>query len=291
MTIKLKKYSGILYPAKMKRRSWIVLGPPGSGKSWLIDKIGGWPGEVCLDICRKNWWSVEPLAHRPREIQLALPFKGYDEGISVYDDRWKGMNVFPDLDTDRIRIPEQKKFILAPDWRARFVFDFILPPPTWLYNIRMARLSSDDVRLVDMGLTRGLIAWQVHVHWRIACFFHNAGLQVMLRPFNTARPYSVPVLKKIARKKAKPSQHTITPSLDWSKVRYVRSWIDTGSSKFCEILEEGAKRGTKAEVSRKRNAATVRLLHQPCPPQELIQPSLPGNIHGVSDREQSEPQP
>ncbi len=86
--MKLQERNGIVYPAKMKFRSWIIAGPPGSGKSYLVDKIKGWPGEVCLDITMKHWWTVEPLSHRPREVHFALPFKGFDKRYSVYDERW-----------------------------------------------------------------------------------------------------------------------------------------------------------------------------------------------------------
>jgi len=227
--VKITSLNGIHYPAKMKTGSWIVVGPPGSGKSWLIDQIKGYPGEVGIDISEKKWWSVEPLTHRPREVHFAMPFKGYADAVSVYDDQWKGATELPALDTDRIQIPNKKKFILAPNWRARFVFDFILPPPGWLYQVRQKRLASDDVRLVDMDLTPEWITWQVHIHWQLAWHFHQSGLQVMLRPFNTARPYSYPVLRKVLMKKAQASEKKARPSMDWSKVRYVKLWCEEAS--------------------------------------------------------------
>ncbi len=223
--MKLKERNGIFYPAKMKLRSWIVAGPPGSGKSFLIEKIGGWPGEVGIDISIKRWWAVEPLTHRPREIHFALPFKGIEERYSVYDKKWQGVKDLPEVEFERIRIPQKKKFILAPNWRARFVFDFILPPPGWLHGIRKERLSSSDVRLVDMGLTPQWVAWQVHVHWLVARHFHQSGLQVFLRPFNTARPFSFPILEKVLSKKVKPSKKKLSPSLNWSKLGNVLLWI------------------------------------------------------------------
>lgn len=223
--MKLQDRRGVLFPAKMKFRSWIVAGPPGSGKSYLIQKIGGWPGEVCLDITMKRWWAVEPLTHRPREVHFALPFKDADQRYPVYDDKWLGAKKLPELDVNQIRIPTKKKFILAPDWRARFVFDFVLPPPEWLFEVRRKRLESGDPRLVDIGITPELVAWQVGIHWQLAQFFHGSGLQVMVRPFNTARPYSLPALQKIMRKKGKPTTLEVRPSLDWSRLRSIRSWI------------------------------------------------------------------
>ena len=168
---------------------------------------------------------------------LYLPFKGLEGGLSVYDERWKNTEKFPELDFERIKIPHKKKFILAPNWRARFVFDFILPPPRWLYENRKLRLASDDVRLVDMGLTPKWVSWQVHIHWRIAWYFHHAGLQVMLRPFNTARPYSFHVLKKVIEKKGKAASKRITPDLDWSKVRNVKLWFSQAAPKKWQLRQ------------------------------------------------------
>jgi hypothetical protein len=227
--MKLQDRNGVVFPAKMKFRSWIVCGPPGSGKSYLIDKIGGWPGEVGIDITMKKWWAVEPLTHRPREIHFALPFKGSSERYAVYDEKWSATKKRPGLDIDRIRLPGKKKFILAPDWRARFVFDFILPPPAWLFRVRRDRLHSDDARLVDLNLTPELVAWQVEIHWRLARFLHQSGMQVMVRPFNTVRPYSLRALKKIMQKKGEPAKLKVKPSVNWSKLRNVRAWVAESS--------------------------------------------------------------
>jgi hypothetical protein len=109
--MKLKDRNGIPYPAKMKRRSWIVVGPPGCGKSYLIQHIGGYPGEVGIDISQDKWWTVEPLSHRPRELHFAFPFKGRHDALPVYDDYWKGLQDFPELDFKRICLPKKHKFI------------------------------------------------------------------------------------------------------------------------------------------------------------------------------------
>lgn len=223
--MKLKEKNGIPYPAKMPFGSWIVAGPPGSGKSFLMERIGGYPGEVCIDISIEKWWTVEPLTHRPREIHFAFPFHGHEEALNVYDEQFKDSADFPKLDFDRIQIPHKKKFILAPNWRAKFVFDFILPPAKWLLENRKERLSSDDQRLVDLDLTPEWVAWQTHIHWRLAWYFHQSGLQVMLRPFNTARPYSFKVLEKILKRKGEPSEKSVTPELNWNKIHNVKHWV------------------------------------------------------------------
>lgn len=223
--MKLKKKNGILYPGKMKIRSWIVTGTPGSGKSYMIEKIGGWPGEIGIDLSMNKWWTVEPLTHRPREVHFAFPFKGFDQRLPVYDELWHETQKYPDVDWKRIKIPQKKKFILAPNWRARFVFDFILSPPAWILKQRMKRYASTDKRPMDANLSEKWIQWQAHVYWNTAWYFYKSGLQVIVRPFNSARPYSFPVLKKIMRKKDKILTKEITPDVNFSKVKNVRMWV------------------------------------------------------------------
>ena len=231
--MKIAELNGIPYPAKMKIGSWLVVGPPGSGKSRLIETIKGYPGEVGIDISEEKWWSVEPLSHRPREVHFAMPFVGYENTASVYDEQWKTVESYPELDVKRIQIPTKKKFILAPNWLARFVFDFILPPPTWLCKSRELRLAeevaAEEIHLIDRELNQAWITWQVHTHWKLAWHFHTCGLQVMLRPFNTARPYSFPVLKKVLQKKPQASEKEADPNMDWTKVKYVKLWFDEAS--------------------------------------------------------------
>ena len=43
----------------------LLVGPPGSGKSYLIEKIKGYPGEIGIDISQDKWWAVEAL--KPHE--------------------------------------------------------------------------------------------------------------------------------------------------------------------------------------------------------------------------------
>lgn len=248
--MKLKERNGILLPAKMKYRSWIVLGPPGAGKSSMLDQIRGWPEEICIDISQKKWWAVEPLTHRPREIHLSLPFQGFEQAHCVYDDQWREAKEFPEPDLERIRIPQKKKFILAPNWRARFVFDFVLPPPAWILRKRQQRLASDDYRLVDMGVTPEWMEWQVHTHWKVAHHFHQSGLQVMVRPFNTIRPFSFSVLKKTLRMKRKTAAEEVTPDSDWSKVRNLKRWIEEVSPReWRESKAEGRITANEAPSS------------------------------------------
>ena len=157
--MKLTERDGIPIPKKMKIKSWIVTGPPGCGKSWLVQRVGGWPGEVAVDLTMKKWWKAEPLTHRPREVHFVFPYVGLKERFTVYDDRWSTVDELPELDLARIRVPDEKKFFLSPDWRERFVFDFILPPPSWILAQRRARYASADKRPMDRELDENWIAW------------------------------------------------------------------------------------------------------------------------------------
>lgn len=230
--LKTKDSGGILYPAKMKRRSWIVAGPPGSGKSFLIKRIGGYPGEIGVDVTMKKWWSIQALAERPREIHFALPFQGYKGSTSVYDDKWKEVKKLPELKLEKIRIPHKKKFVLAPDWRARFVFDFILPPPLCLFKIRRKRKKKSDLKLVDMALTSKWIEWQVHTHWKLAWHFHSSGLQVLVRPFNLAYPYEFSeITRTLTGKKDAGLQSVFPKGVDMGFDLSLIGWIKAAAPK------------------------------------------------------------
>ncbi|MBT8449786.1 MAG: hypothetical protein KJO69_08855, partial [Gammaproteobacteria bacterium] len=93
------------------------------------------------------------------------------------------------------------------------------------------RYASKDKRLMDARLSKKQIQWQAHVYWQLAWFFHKSGLQVIVRPFNSVRPYSFSVLKKISRNKNKLSKKEITPETDWSKEKNVKAWLQKSAPK------------------------------------------------------------
>ena len=222
---KYKTVGNIWIPEAMKVRSWVVTGTPGAGKSYLLKQIGALPGEICIDIAMKKWWKIQALAQRPREVHFALPFKGYENSYPLYDDTWTQAEDLPKVDLERILIPIKKRFILAPDWRARFVFDFILPPPAWIYNTRRKRFAEGDIKLVDVGITKRLVRWQARTLWRVASHFDASGLQVMVRPFNLAYPYSFSELRKILTGKPKWGRRSVFPKgVDMGVEITVREW-------------------------------------------------------------------
>ncbi len=207
--LKLKEKKGIYLPGKLKNKTLLVAGPPGSGKSHLLKKIGGWPGEICINPTIDKWWKLPDLNPRPREIHFSLPFHKEKECHPVYDQRWRTVSALPDPIFKEVRVPKKKKFFWSPNWRARMVFDFILPPPDWTLASRAGRRESGDERLVDVGLNESLVTWQVHVYWLMAWHLHCKGLHVIVHPFSTAFPFMFSDLVKASVGKPKKARQNL----------------------------------------------------------------------------------
>jgi ABC-type cobalamin/Fe3+-siderophores transport system ATPase subunit len=78
---------GVPFPAGERFRQTIVT-PPGSGKTTLVAKLGGWPEEGYLDLAASNWWRSPILTFRPREVHFGCPFVGYEESHTVFEREW-----------------------------------------------------------------------------------------------------------------------------------------------------------------------------------------------------------
>ena len=169
---------GVAFPHGVRFRQIIVTGPPGSGKSSLIQKLGGWPEEGCIDLAQDQWWRSRLLAFRPREVHFRIPFKGFRDSHTVFDRGWLAAPT--PVDHRRIRIPPRRKRFFQTDWRTRFVFDFQLPPTDRIFTLRQARALVES-HPVDRTFTKADIELQSAVYELLAQHFQRCGMQVYVR--------------------------------------------------------------------------------------------------------------
>ena len=179
---------GVAVPHGVRFRQILVTGPPGSGKSSLIEKLGGWPEEGCIDLAMEHWWRNRILAFRPREVHFSIPFKGYRESRTVFDREWLAAPA--PVDTGQIKIPPGRIWFFQTNWRNRFVFDFQLPAPGRIYTIRKARASLQS-HPVDKLFTREEVERQCEVYETLARHFHGSGLRVYVRNDFDGAPRSI----------------------------------------------------------------------------------------------------
>ncbi|MCP4315937.1 MAG: serine/threonine protein phosphatase [Hyphomicrobiales bacterium] len=176
----LQRIKGVTFPAGMKFRELLVTGPPGSGKTKLINMVGGWPEEGYIDLTLKNWWRAQSLTYRPREVHFGFPFVGYDEALTVFDKKWLEASPPPQLDLPRIFLPPPKTHFLGVEWRERFVFEFLIPPPEAILKWRLEP-ARREAHPVDEGVTLEQVEKQVAVYCEIALHFHRSGLLTYVR--------------------------------------------------------------------------------------------------------------
>jgi hypothetical protein len=169
---------GVAVPRGVRFRQIIITGPPSSGKSSLIQKLGGWPEEGCIDLALDHWWGSRVLAFRPREVHFSVPFKGFRDSRTVFDQEWLAAPT--PVDYGRIQIPPGRIWFFQTNWRARFVFDFQLPPPDRIYTIRKVRAAIQS-HPVDRTFTKAEIERQCAVYELLAQHFHRCGMRVIVR--------------------------------------------------------------------------------------------------------------
>ncbi len=182
-----RQVRGIDLPVGVGFRKLIVTGPPGSGKSTMVEALGGFPQEGYVDLAMKNWWLSPCLHHRPREVHLGFPFKGVQESLAVFEPEWIREHATLDLDERRICLPPEPKRFWMPDWRARFVFEFLLPSAGRILEKRRKRATIGS-HFVDKDISPTIVDRQVTLYRRTAMFLRRNGFDVYLREDYASEP-------------------------------------------------------------------------------------------------------
>ena len=159
-------------------RQIVVTGPPCSGKSTLVEKLGGWPEEGYIDLALKKWWQSNIFTFRPREIHFGFPFVGCKESYAVFDREW--LESPADIEFTRVQLPPRKRGIFSVDWRNRYAFDFQLLPAERVFAICQER-DKRGTHPIDAELTLARVQRAVEVYAKLALFFHNNGMLVYFR--------------------------------------------------------------------------------------------------------------
>lgn len=176
----LQKIRGVSLPIGLEFLQLVVTGPPGAGKTFYIEQIGGWPNEGYLDLTQKGWWKNQSLVFRPREVHLGLPFSGFKEALTVFDKEWLGSTPPLELELARIKLPPVKNRFYQTDWRARYIFEFLIPGPSKIFKQRLSR-QDQGYFPGDENLSLDTVRKQVDVYRETALYLHRAGINVFIR--------------------------------------------------------------------------------------------------------------
>ncbi len=236
----LKLIKGIPFPRWLEKKKLIVTGPPGCGKTTILNAIGGWPEEGYLDLSSKEWWKAPNLMQRPRELHFGLPFVGFAKAVPVYDTDTLDDASYLEIDFLRIPIPPARRHLLSADFRSRFVFEFILLPSETTLELRKNRAGS-GTHHVDDNLTLAKVQEELYFYRQLALFFHDSGMTVYVREDLNGNPrrISEPPVGRVSR--SVESGEELIQHLDQIRLRerlLNRSWSIRGNKKLLELFVE-----------------------------------------------------
>lgn len=178
---------GIEFPGDVDISKLVITGPPGAGKSTFLRTLGGWSEEGYLDLSSPGWWRSPLLEQRPRELHFGVPFVGYEEAVPVYDLHVLDDPHYLELDLSRITVPPPNGGLMAPNFRKRLFFEFLLPPPALLFERRQGR-GQRLTHHIDRGITLDQIRQEHDFLASLAHFFHTSGLNVYVRQAHDGPP-------------------------------------------------------------------------------------------------------
>lgn len=214
----LQNIRGVDLPIGLEFLQLVVTGPPGAGKSYYIEQIRGWPNEGYLDISQKGWWKNQSLVFRPREVHFGIPFVGIQTPLTVFDKDYLQLSPPPEIDFPRISIPPEKVHFYQNDFRGRYIFEFLIPSPSTIYERRMARQTKGYFP-VDENLSIEMVRQQVSVYREIALYFHRAGLNVYIR-----KGLDKPPMRIAERGVALVPRWTLTKKTSRPSLRTIAGW-------------------------------------------------------------------
>ena len=150
----------------------------------------GWPYEGYLDLSLPNWWRVQALTFRPREVHLGAPFKGKPDALTVLDDDWLNDCGHLEMDFRRLHIPPTRAWFFGTDWRTLYAFEFILPAADVIYQDRIERAKT-GLFPHDRRITPEIVTAQVAFYRTIAWYFWVSGMHVYVRVEREGLPMEI----------------------------------------------------------------------------------------------------